>query len=63
MDIGSSEMDLEKEVKVKQTIDIIKKKAAALKKLEEGILDFTTDDSLLEEMVNERMTLNIYCKK
>ena len=63
MDIGSSEMDLEKEVKVKQTIDIIKKKAAALKKLEEGILDITTDDSLLEEMVNERMTLNIYCKK
>ena len=63
MDIGSSEMDLEKEVKVKQTIDIIKKKAAALKKLEEGILDITTDDSLLEEMVNERMTLKIYCKK
>ena len=63
MDIGSSEMDLEKEVKVKQTIDIIKKKAAALKKLEEGILDITTDDRLLEEMVNERMTLKIYCKK
>ena len=63
MDIVSSEVDLEKEVKVKQTIDIIKKKAAALKKLEEGILDITTDDSLLEEMVNERMTLNIYCKK
>ena len=63
MDIVSSEMDLEKEVKVKQTIDIIKKKAAALKKLEEGILDVTTDNSLLEEMVNERMTLKIYCKK
>ena len=31
MDIVSGEMDLEKEVKITLTIDIIKKKAAALK--------------------------------
>ena len=42
----SSETDLEKEVKVTLTIDIITK-AAAVKKLEEEIPDITTDDSLL----------------
>ena len=31
MDVVSGEMDLEKEVKITLTIDIIKKKAAALK--------------------------------
>ena len=34
MDILSGEMDLEKEIRVTSTIDIIKKKAAAVKKLE-----------------------------
>ena len=49
-------MDLEKGVKVTSTIDIIKKKSAAVKKLEEEIVDIRTDDSLLEGMVNEGMT-------
>ena len=61
MDIVSGELDLEKEIRVTSTIDIIKKKAAAVKKLEEEIVDITTDDSLLEEMVNEGMTFKIYC--
>ena len=56
-------MDLEKEMKVTSTIDIIKKKAAVVKNLEEEIVDITTDDSLLEEMVNEGMTFEIYCKE
>ena len=63
IDIVPSEVDLEKEIKVTSTIDIIKKKAAAVKKLEEEIVDITTDDSLLEEIVNEEMTLEIYCKE
>ena len=56
VDIVSGKMDLEKGVKVTSTIDIIKKKSAAVKKLEEEIVDIRTDDSLLEEMVNEGMT-------
>ena len=56
MDIVSGKMDLEKGVKVTSTIDIIKKKSAAVKKLEEEIVDIRTDDSLLEGMVNEGMT-------
>ena len=63
VDIVPSEVDLEKEIKVTSTIDIIKKKAAAVKKLEEEIVDITTDDSLLEEIVHEEMTLEIYCKE
>ena len=34
MDIVSGELDLEKEIRVTSTIDIIKKKTAAVKKLE-----------------------------
>ena len=56
-------MDFEKEIKVTSTIDIIKKKAVVVKNLEEEIVDITTDDSLLEEMVNEGMTFEIYCKE
>ena len=56
-------MDLEKEVKVTSNIFIVKKKATAVKKLEEKIADITTDDSLLEEMVNEGMSFEIYCKE
>ena len=52
MDLVSSEMDLKIEVKVTSTIDIIKKNAAAVKKLEEEIIDITADDSLLEEIVS-----------
>ena len=63
IDIVPSEVDLEKEIKVTSTIDIIKKKAGAVKKLEEEIVDITTDDSLLEEIVNEKMTFEIYCKE
>ena len=48
MDMVSSETDLEKEVKVTLTIDIITK-AAAVKKLEEETPDITTDDSLLQK--------------
>ena len=47
MDIVSGEMDLEKEGKVASTIDIIKKKAADVKKLGEVIVDITTDYNLL----------------
>ena len=54
-------MDLEKEIKVTSTIE--KKKAVVVKNLEEEIVDITTDDSLLEEMVNEGMTFEIYCKE
>ena len=56
-------MDLEKEEKATSTIDIIKKKADAGKKLEEEIVDIMTDDSLLEEMVNEEITFEIYCQE
>ena len=38
IDIVSGEMDLEKEIKVTSTIDIIKKKAAVVKTLEEEIV-------------------------
>ena len=47
MDIVSGEMDLEKQGKVTSTIDIIKKKAADVKKLGEEIVDITTDYNLL----------------
>ena len=47
MDIVSGEMDLEKQGKVTSTIDIIKKKAADVKKLGEVIVDITTDYNLL----------------
>ena len=47
MDIVSGAMDLEKQGKVKSTIDIIKKKAADVKKLGEEIVDITTDYNLL----------------
>ena len=43
MDIVSGEMNLKKEVKVTSTIDIIKKKAAAVKKLQKETVDITTD--------------------
>ena len=43
--------------KITSTIDIIKKKQAALEKSEEEIVDITTDDSSLEEIVNEGMPL------
>ena len=62
-DIESRQMDLEKKLKATSTIDIIKEKSDAGKKLEEEIVDITTDDSLLEEMVNEGMTFEIYCQK
>ena len=38
IDTVSGEMDLEKEIKVTSTIDIIKKKAAVVKTLEEEIV-------------------------
>lgn len=43
MDIVSGEMNLKKEVKVTSTIDIIEKKAAAVKKLQKETVDITTD--------------------
>ena len=36
---------------------LIKEKAAAVKKLEEEIIAITTDDSLLQEMVNDSWNL------
>ena len=63
VNIVSGGMGLENGIKITSNIDIIKKKAAAVKKLEEEIVDIITDDSLLEEMVNEGMTFEIYCKE
>ena len=63
MDMVPGEIDLEKEVKVTTTIDIIKKKTTAVKKLEEEIIDTRRYDSLLEETVNEGINFEIYCKE
>ena len=56
-------IDSEKVVKVTSTIGVIKKKAAAVKKLGEEIVSIATDDSLSKEMINERMTFGFYCKE
>ena len=57
------EMNTENEVKLVSTIDVIKKKAAAVKKLEEEIVEITSDENLLQEMIEEGMRFEIRCKE
>ena len=57
------EMNSENEVKLVSTIDVIKKKAAAVKKLEEEIVEITSDETLLQEMIEEGKRIEIRCKE
>ena len=61
MELGK--MNTENEVKLVSTIDVIKKKAAAVKKLEEEIVEITSDENLLQEMIEEGMRFEIRCKE
>ena len=62
MDIITEELlSTENEIKINSTIDVIKKKSGAIKKLEQEIIEPTSDENLLEQMIDEGMEFEIYC--